>query len=95
VIGLYQEPGGETVTALYLPETTDSLFLRLRPSHGLLLPNRVKEGLLRYAQNVLERTVLPVASLQIGDRRGLPKPSRLLEGRLAIGGLRALLGLIR
>jgi hypothetical protein len=31
-LGLYQEPGGETVTALFLPETTDSLFLR--PSHG-------------------------------------------------------------
>ena len=26
-LGLYQEPGGETVTALFLPETTDSLFL--------------------------------------------------------------------
>ena len=34
MIGLYQEPGWETVTALFLPETTDSLFLRLRPSHG-------------------------------------------------------------
>jgi hypothetical protein len=34
VIGLYQEPGWETVTVLFLPETTDSLFLRLRPSHG-------------------------------------------------------------
>jgi hypothetical protein len=34
VIGLYQEPGLETVTALFLPVTTDSLFLRLRPSHG-------------------------------------------------------------
>jgi hypothetical protein len=33
VIGLYQEPGWETVTALFLPETTDSLFLRLRASH--------------------------------------------------------------
>ena len=32
MIGLYQEPGWETVTALFLPETTDSLFLRLRPS---------------------------------------------------------------
>ena len=36
MIGLYQEPGWETVTALFLPETTDSLFLRLRPSHGQL-----------------------------------------------------------
>jgi hypothetical protein len=34
VIGLYQEPGWKTVTVLFLPETTDSLFLRLRPSHG-------------------------------------------------------------
>jgi hypothetical protein len=34
VIGLYQEPGWETVTVLFLTETTDSLFLRLRPSHG-------------------------------------------------------------
>jgi hypothetical protein len=33
VIGLYQEPGWETVTELFLPETTDSLILRLRPSH--------------------------------------------------------------
>jgi hypothetical protein len=35
VISLYPEAGWETVTALVLPETTDSLFLRLRPSHGL------------------------------------------------------------
>ena len=34
MIGLYQELGWETVTALFLPETTDSLFLPLRPSHG-------------------------------------------------------------
>jgi hypothetical protein len=34
VIGLYPEAGWETVTALFLPETTDSLFLRLRPSDG-------------------------------------------------------------
>jgi hypothetical protein len=34
VIGLYQEPSWETITALFLPETADSLFLRLRPSHG-------------------------------------------------------------
>jgi hypothetical protein len=33
VIGLYQEPDWETVTVLFLAETTDSLFLRLRPSH--------------------------------------------------------------
>jgi hypothetical protein len=33
VIGLYQEPGWEIVTALFLPETTDSLFLRLRPTN--------------------------------------------------------------
>ena len=39
MIGLYQEPAWETVTALFLPETTDSLFLRLRPSHGRLFPN--------------------------------------------------------
>jgi hypothetical protein len=38
VIGLSQEPGWETVTVLFLPETTDSLFLRLRPSHGLNRP---------------------------------------------------------
>jgi hypothetical protein len=28
VIGRYQEPGWETVTALFLPETADSLFLQ-------------------------------------------------------------------
>jgi hypothetical protein len=33
VIGLYQEPGREAVTALFFPETTDSLFLRLRTNH--------------------------------------------------------------
>lgn len=34
MIGLYPEAGWETVTALFLPETRDSSFLRLRPSHG-------------------------------------------------------------
>ncbi len=34
MIGLYPEAGWETVTALFLPETTDSLFLRLRPSEN-------------------------------------------------------------
>jgi hypothetical protein len=45
VIGLYHEPGWENVTALFLPETTDSLFLRLRRSHGLLFRNRLREAL--------------------------------------------------
>jgi hypothetical protein len=39
VIGLYQEPGWETVTALFLPETTDLLFLRLTDN-----PSRTDKG---------------------------------------------------
>jgi hypothetical protein len=42
VIGLYPEAGWETVTALVLPETTDSLFLRLRPSHEQPFHNPVR-----------------------------------------------------
>jgi hypothetical protein len=42
VIGPYQEPGWETVTALFSPETTDSLFLRLRPSHEQPFRNPVR-----------------------------------------------------
>jgi hypothetical protein len=45
VIGLYQEPGWETETALFLLETTDSLFLRWRPSHGGSGSNRITYGL--------------------------------------------------
>ena len=34
MIGLYPEAGWETVTALFLAETSDLLFLRLRPNEG-------------------------------------------------------------
>lgn len=36
MIGLYQEPGWETVTALFLPETTDLLFLRLTGNPSII-----------------------------------------------------------
>ena len=51
MIGLYQEPGWETVTALFLPETTDSLFLRLRPSHGPTGSWHLKNRNFRLADN--------------------------------------------
>jgi hypothetical protein len=36
--------GGETVIALFLPETTDLLFLRLRPSHGQPFHNPLRDA---------------------------------------------------
>jgi hypothetical protein len=50
VIGLCQEPGWETVTALFLPETTDSLFLRS-------FHNPVKEGLPTNRTELMQRYV--------------------------------------
>ena len=44
MIGLYQELDGETATALFLPATTDSLFLRFRPSHGLPFHNPIRKA---------------------------------------------------
>ena len=44
MIGLYQEPGWETVTALFLRETTDLLFLRLTGNPSIIGKGRVADN---------------------------------------------------